>query len=66
MSTSDNIYVILSSVIPLSTPGVVLSGEDVRYAATYGNPYLRGSAPVGKSLNHFIKVKRFDETINTS
>ncbi|XP_075987814.1 irregular chiasm C-roughest protein-like [Anticarsia gemmatalis] len=33
-------------VIPLSSPGVVLTGEDVRYAATYGNPYLRGSAPV--------------------
>ncbi|KAG6463463.1 hypothetical protein O3G_MSEX013886 [Manduca sexta] len=34
-------------VIPLSTPGVVLAGGlDVRYAATYGNPYLRGSGPL--------------------
>ncbi|XP_026743411.1 irregular chiasm C-roughest protein-like isoform X1 [Trichoplusia ni] len=33
-------------VIPMSGPGVVLAGEDVRYAATYGNPYLRGSAPM--------------------
>ncbi|XP_035451282.2 irregular chiasm C-roughest protein isoform X2 [Spodoptera frugiperda] len=33
-------------VIPMSGPGVVLTGEDVRYAATYGNPYLRGGAPV--------------------
>lgn len=34
----------------MSGPGVVLTGEDVRYAATYGNPYLRGSAPVGKLI----------------
>ncbi|CAB3245059.1 unnamed protein product [Arctia plantaginis] len=36
----------IKKMIPLSSPGVVLTGEDVRYAATYGNPYLRGSAPV--------------------
>ncbi|XP_022828784.1 irregular chiasm C-roughest protein-like [Spodoptera litura] len=33
-------------VIPMSGPGVVVTGEDVRYTATYGNPYLRGGAPV--------------------
>ncbi|KOB76089.1 putative nephrin, partial [Operophtera brumata] len=34
-------------VIPMSNPGVVITGAvDVRYAATYGNPYLRGSGPL--------------------
>ncbi|CAH2061857.1 unnamed protein product, partial [Iphiclides podalirius] len=34
-------------LIPMGNPGVVLSGGlDVRYAATYGNPYLRASGPL--------------------
>ncbi|CAG5025008.1 unnamed protein product, partial [Parnassius apollo] len=34
-------------LIPMGNPGVVLSGGvDVRYAATYRNPYLRGSGPI--------------------
>ncbi|XP_052747765.1 irregular chiasm C-roughest protein-like [Galleria mellonella] len=34
-------------VIPMPTLGVSMSGGvDVRYAATYGNPYLRGSGPL--------------------
>ncbi|CAH2987446.1 unnamed protein product [Chilo suppressalis] len=34
-------------VIPMANPGVMFTGGvDVRYAATYGNPYLRGGAPV--------------------
>ncbi|XP_041985814.1 irregular chiasm C-roughest protein-like [Aricia agestis] len=42
-------------VIPMANPGAVMSGVDVRYAATYGNPYLRGSngpplSYVGQSL----------------
>lgn len=36
------------SVIPMANPGVVVGGVDVRYAATYGNPYLRGSGPLCK------------------
>ncbi|KAL4707062.1 hypothetical protein ACJJTC_011388 [Scirpophaga incertulas] len=37
-------------VIPSANPGVVFAGGlDVRYAATYGNPYLRGSGPVPTS-----------------
>ncbi|XP_069363228.1 irregular chiasm C-roughest protein-like isoform X2 [Maniola hyperantus] len=32
-------------LIPMGNPGVILTGGlDVRYAATYGNPYLRGSS----------------------
>ncbi|KAJ0170541.1 hypothetical protein K1T71_013912 [Dendrolimus kikuchii] len=41
-------------VIPMAGPGVMLAGGvDVRYAATYGNPYLRGSGPIpyGPSVN---------------
>ncbi|XP_049882102.1 irregular chiasm C-roughest protein-like isoform X2 [Pectinophora gossypiella] len=34
-------------VIPMANPGVVVpAGVDIRYAATYGNPYLRGSGPL--------------------
>ncbi|KAL0810397.1 hypothetical protein ABMA28_010542 [Loxostege sticticalis] len=34
-------------VIPMTNPGVAFTGGvDVRYAATYGNPYLRGSGPL--------------------
>ncbi|CAG4974956.1 unnamed protein product [Colias eurytheme] len=33
-------------LIPMSNPGVIMSGVDVRYAATYGNPYLTGSGPL--------------------
>ncbi|XP_022125300.2 irregular chiasm C-roughest protein-like [Pieris rapae] len=32
-------------LIPMSNPGVLMSGVDVRYAATYGNPYLTGNGP---------------------
>lgn len=40
-------------VIPFSSPAIVLTTDDVRYVATYGNPYLRGSAPVayGQQIN---------------
>ncbi|XP_060808034.1 irregular chiasm C-roughest protein [Amyelois transitella] len=40
--------VIGPDVIPLAnTTGVMIpGGVDVRYAATYGNPYLRGSGPI--------------------
>ncbi|XP_052742688.1 irregular chiasm C-roughest protein [Bicyclus anynana] len=32
-------------LIPMGNPGVLITGGvDVRYAATYGNPYLRGSS----------------------
>lgn len=41
---------LLLTVIPMANPGVVISGAvDVRYAATYGNPYLRGSGPLSES-----------------
>ncbi|XP_061381136.1 irregular chiasm C-roughest protein-like [Danaus plexippus] len=30
-------------VIPMANSGVVMTGVDVRYAATYGNPYLRSN-----------------------
>ncbi|XP_045540671.1 irregular chiasm C-roughest protein [Papilio machaon] len=34
-------------LIPMGNPGVVIGGGlDVRYAATYGNPYLRASGPI--------------------
>ncbi|XP_026324430.1 irregular chiasm C-roughest protein-like [Hyposmocoma kahamanoa] len=33
-------------VIPMANPGIAVGGADVRYAATYGNPYLRGSGPL--------------------
>ncbi|XP_038217258.1 irregular chiasm C-roughest protein-like isoform X2 [Zerene cesonia] len=33
-------------LIPMSNSGVLMSGVDVRYAATYGNPYLTGSGPL--------------------
>ncbi|CAK1549214.1 unnamed protein product [Leptosia nina] len=36
-------------LIPMSNPGVIMSGVDVRYAATYGNPYLTGN---GASLSY--------------
>ncbi|XP_053620761.1 irregular chiasm C-roughest protein-like isoform X2 [Plodia interpunctella] len=39
--------VIGPDVIPLAnTSGVIPCSMDVRYAATYGNPYLRGSGPI--------------------
>ncbi|XP_063543466.1 irregular chiasm C-roughest protein-like [Cydia strobilella] len=33
-------------VIPMANQGALSGGVDVRYAATYGNPYLRGSGPI--------------------
>ncbi|XP_073965975.1 irregular chiasm C-roughest protein-like [Choristoneura fumiferana] len=33
-------------VIPMANQGALTNGVDVRYAATYGNPYLRGSGPI--------------------
>ncbi|XP_045457290.1 irregular chiasm C-roughest protein-like [Melitaea cinxia] len=45
-------------VIPMGNPGVVMTGMDVRYAATYGNPYLRGNAgplPYVSSVNTLVK-----------
>nr|XP_026483917.1 irregular chiasm C-roughest protein-like isoform X1 [Vanessa tameamea] len=45
-------------VIPMANPGVIMTGMDVRYAATYGNPYLRGNAgplPYVPSVNNAAK-----------
>lgn len=41
----------------MANPGVVVGGVDVRYAATYGNPYLRGNGPLCK---HIIKTLATD------
>ncbi|XP_068624517.1 irregular chiasm C-roughest protein-like [Battus philenor] len=39
-------------LIPMGNPGVLLGGGvDVRYAATYGNPYLRASGPIAYSAH---------------
>lgn len=50
-------------MIPLANPGVMMTGGvDVRYAATYGNPYLRGSN--GPSLcKYYFKIKRLRENV---
>lgn len=40
----------------MANPGVVVGGVDVRYAATYGNPYLRGSGPLCKHILYFLAL----------
>lgn len=47
----------------MANPGIAVGGADVRYAATYGNPYLRGSGPLCKHTylcNYFERIFLFE------
>lgn len=63
---------IIFSVIPMANPGVAVGAVDVRFAATYGNPYLRCSGTLCKHTFIIFRAeifyrqkKGFDQCNNT-